>query len=752
MSARLSDSQNLGVPRSGRSTSARAALAAVIALTLVGGLFGAEFAVSGGGKFLSSRWLATLLWLVPPTALALRLRGCRPRCEHDDEERGALLPEALLLAGMVLFLFSGAAKHRWFYFLNWFTPRNPRPGADCGLEQFVLIAALLWTALLLRRFPWRTALAALLLAAQVAAAWALWNGTGGGQALYGDDHASFLFRLWQFREAFPRLVVYVPFWNAGVCDTALCSTGVAGPGLLLLPLWKLFSPQRVYTLAHILLFIVACPWLAAGSLRMMGLAAPAYLAGGLLTLGVSYEVFLWGLHYGTFGASTITLFILPFSACLYRAVRLARCDWKTAAGLALSAALLVKWPPGVLVAMALTSSVVPDLRRMKPRTWVFLAVCALAVALLSWRQIATLSQESARQLRFVVSPAVSDSFDVSHADTSSPWALAADGWMNLMYHLLQGHPLLVFLGIGGAFAGRHKAVRRWCLPPLLLLALAAGWGRIALPNLQISRLAIPLLFAAVLPAGFALHSFFSRPPGRAALGQALIGALLALTAVNVARIYGNESLATYIFLGDEVHRLTAFIREQCPPGGRVLFAGWVMHAAGGGHSAPLPLLAGREMMGCDYYAFPPGDVEYEYPPRPFRATKEGTHRFLDLHNVRLILTHHEVWDRYLRRQPDRYERLPPLEIGTIRWFAFRVRGENSMFLRGAGTVRATFNHIRVDLADPQAEAVIRYNWNERLAADGGAEIFPYDAGDGIRFIGLRPHGRARVNIRLAGWL
>jgi hypothetical protein len=363
-----------------------------------------------------------------------------------------------------------------------------------------------------------------------------------------------------------------------------------------------------------------------------------------------------------------------------------------------------------------------------------------------------LFRETTDTLGLVASSGVSGSMDASPALAGGLAAKAQDGLLHLFSEWLQAHPLLVFLGIGGALCGVGPGVRRWCLSPLLLLAFVAGWGRIAFPNLQASRMAVPLMACAIIPAAFAMQACFASRTRAAALGQALIVALLVLTAHNVARVYGNESPARYHILGDDVRRLSAFLAEHCPPGGRVLFAGRVVHAAGRGHTAPLPLLTQREMMGCDYYAFPTSQVEYEYPPRPFRATPDGLLRFLDLHNVRLVITYHEKWAAAFRREPERYEPLPVLQIGNIPWHAFRVRGDNSMFLRGEGRVAARFNRLDVELRDPSVEAVIRYNWDDRLVADGKGEIFPFDAGDGIRFIGIRPGGGPRVAIRLGGWL
>ena len=44
-------------------------------------------------------------------------------------------------------------------------------------------------------------------------------------------------------------------------------------------------------------------------------------------------------------------------------------------------------------------------------------------------------------------------------------------------------------------------------------------------------------------------------------------------------------------------------------------------------------------------------------------------------------------------------------------------------------------------------SVIRYNWSDRLKVSAPAALEPYDAGNGVVFIGIRPNGMSRVDIR-----
>jgi hypothetical protein len=82
---------------------------------------------------------------------------------------------------------------------------------------------------------------------------------------------------------------------------------------------------------------------------------------------------------------------------------------------------------------------------------------------------------------------------------------------------------------------------------------------------------------------------------------------------------------------------------------------------------------------------------------------------------------------------------------------FQVLQPVSLFARGGGSIRSDLNVLVVTLTDPAAEAVIKYNWQAGLAA-AEAEIYPVEAGAGVRWIGIRSRGAALIHIRFQRWL
>lgn len=697
-----------------------------------------------GGKFLHSDWMLFLLWLVAP--LVLLRAWLRERADGPAHERPPLpLPALALFGGMTLYLFSGACKHPWFYFLDWHPGGTAATACTAaGLVRWVLLTSLFMLFLLPSRKRTWPALLVILVAAQAAGLWMLLQTTH-GLPIYKDDHPSFMFRLWEFSRTFPRLVTYNPYWNGGVVNFVGTTSGTPALGLPLYPLWRLFPVHEVYTLGIGLMYVVVMPWLAVMSLRIMGAGRTAALCAGILALGVSRHFFLWMLHYGTIGAAFASFCVLPVSACVYRVVCLRKTEKWLFIVLVLSAFFLMQWQPCALLAVPLLLSAVLARRRWRARTWGFLLLSGIAALLLNLRALLTVLLQGESLMQFVL-----DGPDGAAAQAPPAADVLWRGATHLLSHVQEGHPVLIFLGLAGIFFLPQRSVRRWCWPILLFFAVLGGWGRDIKPNLQLSRMAIPMFFAAVIPAALlAARILRCRRPGLAPVRAALL-ALLLLGGWNVAQLYASRGHAPYTVQPPFVKELTDWIGEHAPEDARVLFAGKCVHYYGRGHVAYLPRYAGREMMACDYYAFPPKTVEYNYPPGPFRKPEERLFEFMELYNVSHVITYHDNWKMAFIRHPGQFQ--PVYMFPDGRTVIFRVRRDSSLFLRGNGEVKADFNRIEVRLSDPDEEAVLKYNWSDALRAPAPVELFAWPAGDGIELIGVRPNGRSDFTVRFRHWL
>ncbi len=726
----------------------RIGVSAFIGVGLLALLFWREHDISGSGHFLYPELMVHMIWLLPGVLFVRRWRSVTPRSGPIGGLRRRA-PELVLLGIMLLYMFSGAVTHRWYYFLHWV----PHPGIQplyfgSSLILLILTTAVTWPLLAGRKTRCAWLLLAILIAAQVFCCWKLIDTTG-GEALYRDDHASFMFRFFEFARTFPRVNVYNPYWNGGVAETFGTGSGIQGLGILFWPLWRFAPVHEVYTFAIGFVYILLIPWVATLSLRIMKMSHAAALCGGILALGVSQYFFLWLLNYGTVCANFSSALILPIAACLYRIMWLDKREKWLFALLIISGYFLLRWAPGAIMAVTLMLCVAVSSHKLTKRKLLYLLLCAAGIGAMHAHAVWTLFVHAKADLDYVVRPATSGG--------GSLWATQAlsgmlHGFKHLLSHLLEWHPMLIFLGIGGLLSLHDRRIRRWCWPAILCLGVIAGWGRELFPRLQLSRMAIPMAFIAIIPAATTAGRLLDlRQPG-ASLARALVIGMCVLTGWNVGQIYGNRGLISVSTMPDRMKTLVAFVQEEVPQDGRVMFAGRTVHAYGRGHVAYLPVLCGRQMMACDYYAFPTDMVEYAYPPRPFRDSPSGMARFVELYNVTHVITYHETWQSALAANTNTFslitEASEQLSAGTDRpYTVYGVDRPSSICLKGSATVKGYFSVIRIAVKSLEdGELVIKYNWSERLNVEAPAEIFPYDAGDDITLIGIRPNGLSQLRI------
>ncbi len=696
-----------------------------------------------------------LLWLVPPAALAWFAARHDKRHPHWSlthfalSDREAALP--VLMAALSLFLVSGIASHPWFYFLKWMPAGyfSFLHGLSC-LEITVLFAILL-TPLMFRPRRLDGWLVALLVVAQILAAIALFKTTH-GLPLYRDDHPSFLFRLHEFAHTFPRRIDYNPCWNAGVVNWTSTSSGTTGPGLLFLPFWRWMPVHRIYTPIFAILFIGVMPWLAAAAARAVRASWSAAAIAGLLALCPSRYFFLWLLHFGTIGSCFAISFFPLFAALTYRILVLRLDGWRTLLAWILSAFFLVQWPPGAIMAAFLVPGALFTIRRWRWPSIARLAIAAVILALLMLPSVLLTLTQGKELLDYVgKDAAVADPVRAAFPPFGEWKKFLLD---TLGKRLVEANPLLVFFGIAGAFALPWKQLRRWFSIPVLLLLLLAAWGPLIARRMQLERMALPAIQLAIVPAALWIAAALRGGRPLLAVPRALILALLVMGVANTRQLYRAKGYAPFTAMPTQISTLADWTRSNVPPDGRLMFLGKNVHTYGGGHIAYLPVLAEREMMASDYYGFPPGMIDEKYPPRAYRANDAmGVHCFARLHRITHVVACREgyIEEFKLRQAPGLFRECTGLNGENL--FVFEVLDTaESLFHKGTGSIRATFNRIDVEGLDGQDEVVIRYNWDDRLRVASPVEIFPVDIENGIRFIGIRPNGVNRVTIGLAGIL
>lgn len=686
------------------------------------------FALHTRGRIFRPEWgMYFLAWAVPAFGFWIWKRKNSLELNPSEYNTHAIA----LIFFMVLSFFSSFVLHKWFYFLNWRPEVFP---LQSTMAVFVLgcifVSCVLFYKPSLNLSP---ILMCLLILVQAWCFFCLYKETG-GEAIYRDDHASFIFRLWEFGRTYPHTVDYIPYWNAGVVHYVSITSGIRALGLTLFPLWKFTNVFDVYTYVFGFVYIAVMPWIAVFSLRLLGTGWAGSLCAGFLGLGVSRHFFLWLFEYGTIGSLFSSFFILPVSAVLYRIVQHDEINFKTTVILIVCAFFLFQWPPGMMMCSLMAVSYLVCFQRWTVKKWFFLIGCGAAVLALDAKPIMTLLTRGREVIDYV---------NVPDNDPIKILQVFWDGLKYLFAHWQEGHPILIFLGLGGVFAV-PKDLRKWYLPLLLGLAFLTGWGPYWKPNLQLGRTSITLFYVSIAPAAWLIDQVLKMKEQKTAMFRATLMVLLVLGGWNVSKLYANQGIEHYVTVAGEVKDLAGWIKSNIRSDERILFAGAAVHGFGGGHIAPLPILTNREMMACDYYHFPAGTIEYNYPPKLFRSSAEKMQEFLTLYHVGYVITFREGWKKRLREEMwQHFEEKANIADKTI----FKVKQTSpSLFLEGEGEIKAGFNNLEIKLSLEFETVVIRYNWDDGLESPDAVELFPYDAGSGIRLIGIRPRGLRNFSI------
>ena len=687
-------------------------------------------------------WASLLVFVGGLVAIAFRMRGLSSDPSRITPRETILLS---LCAGMSVCLFSSGAAHPWFYVFRWFGGRYS--ASPVFALMTVVGAYMLLSRPLYRRWTARL-LALLLIGVQLASFAALAFHTG-FRAVYRDDHPSFLFRIKEFVETYPSMVVFNPWWNAGVVNAVGASSGVGSLALPFFPLWKLFPVHDTYTAVLGLVLIVFVPIFTYVSMRAIRASRSAALVGAILSLGASRAFFVWGLHFGTVGAVCSMSFLPVFALLLYRILILRRTDWPTLVGLLLSSFLLAQWPPCTIMAGFLLGGCLLNARRLRLRVFVRLA-CVLVVLLLLLAPNIFGLLASRDLFRFVAGGSASEAAAKSLPPIRE-WLLAIPAMF--FRRLPEAHPVVTFLGLAGLAVLPHRRLRRLMAPAVIGLLLLAAWGPLAAPRLQLERMALPAIMLAVIPAAILAGKAFDSVAPRLCAVRSGLFTLLLLGGVTVAALYGGEGYAPYKSVPPVVSSFAEAVRREVPPDGRLMFYGMTVHSFGGGHVAYLPILTGREMMACDYYHFPPKMVEYDYPPQPWRKTAEGIADFMRLHGATHLATTIRRRADFIRNSglftevffmPDGK---PDTSYG-ITLFALKEATGGRVF-SGDATVAADFGSLSVRRG-AESEAVLRYNWSPLLTAGDDAALEPVEVAPGVNFIRVKFTGSNAAVIRYGG--
>ena len=589
------------------------------------------------------------------------------------------------------------------------------------------------------------ALAAALALSQIAFVFLAWPVLSAPMP-WGVDHSSFLYRLHEARATFPALGGWSPWWNAGAEHWFGVTSGIHGWAILVSPLLALWEPGAFEGPAIFFWLFIGFPWLSVASLRACGARWTSAFAGGMITTACDRAMFLYAWQYGIVGGMTTYGLTLSLCALAYRVIAQRRCGPGSVVALAVVAWISCLWTPGVFTCAGLVLSALLFARSWTRRSFAGMAAAALLVALLLLPWIAVTLGPSRGIVEFV-------SAESGHKG----WGrLLRYGFGRFGVRLLEWHPLALSFGFAGVFLAAPRRLRRFMAPVLLVLAatvLSIMWKR----QSQFDRVAFQMSAAAAFPAALLCGRLLSR---RVSGGAAERWCLAAARGVAMAallaglRVAGAHAAGAGGFpvktAGEEVLSFAAWVRDNVPEDGRLAFMGTMVNVLGGGTVAYLPILTGREMMGDDYYTFPPGMTERNFPPRFFRSSTERVLEFSRIYGITHWVAWHPRYVRFFEEESAHFAFATSVRGAgaEIRVYRLREPALGGRFYEGSGEVAARENRILVRPADPSADRlVLRYRWRDGLRCrTPGASIAPFDLGHGIKLVAVVPNGADEVEI------
>lgn len=683
------------------------------------------------------------LWagLIAGTFMAYRLI---PANKNGAAAENRDIPAAAwTLMGMtVIYLGSSAVRDIWFFPTHWLVTGESTTDSLSDRGYLRAIVAMLVLIPLLRFFADRNWFWGGLFVVFAGMATMELHKTTGFSMIYRVDSPSFVYRYWCFEQTFPQPGFYDPHWNAGLRIPFLVATGVWSLGVFLLPLLNWISPDRLYTPVLAFVFLVVVPMLAWQSMAWVGASRRARWIAAVLALATCQRFYVHLLHYGTAPALFAMSMSLPIAALGYKYLYLdVQPKATTVLAIVVCGLIMFCWPGSLIIALPFTLVVLMHARRLFPRKWIWL-LAGIAFIGLALLPLALVPMRYSNLEAFAQTTAA-----------MSWWEHFIRGLGVLRHNLRGTNALIVVLGFAGAFFWPQRSARWFFSPLIIVLLLLSGWGEEVKKLMQTERMIIPAALIAIIPAawwmdrlvdlGTARTIHRAIPHALARVFAALLVAVLATGAYQGAKTWRGKGLAPFQAMPPHIKELIEWIKANVPKEGRLMFAGPAVHGYGGAKIAALPMFTGREMMAADFYGFSPKLVEFQYPPRAFRYDGPGVlFEFMDLYNVTHIITYHKDWKSVFNRNPQHYR----LVWESGRMAIYETLRPNSLFMDGSGQITAGFNRFDIMLSPGSQAPVLKYNWVEGLRAADGVEIFPYDAGRGVKLIGVNPGTNQQVVI------
>lgn len=599
----------------------------------------------------------------------------------------------------------------------------------------LVIGAILWAGLLVyenrKRTPKCTEYTILaLMAITILCGLSSFLVEASNRLIFSDDYPSFLYRLMQLKDHFPQIPFYNPEWNGGVEAREFFPSGILNVFFLWFPV--VISTDLTVSLTYIVgitifIFVPLCIFVSA---RLVDLDKGACAVATILAIFLSLEWYRWSLLYGTLPfVISMALFPLNVSLCFNATQNPTGFGIWHGILFFVSMSLMCLWSPTILCISPLVAYVL--LRRS---TWkqnrIFAATTiVLLVCHIPWIYIFL---ETSRVGSLVLSKAGETSGTAGYSLPSLAAGKFFESWLKLFRDFTRDlNPFLIVFSIPSLFT--CFLVRSWAFKlPLLTVFFLATFGPLLKSQLELQRFYIAVTLLLVLPVSDFIWNRilnaneFKLKPTHALL-TVITGAIFFYAPIWVWNVSSNKTIVQFPFEKPILRALASKIKGHSF-GGRVMFAGFLLHEIGGGHAAILPRLCQTPLVASRYQ-----HDRWEYTdivPEEYRKRGEGgIEEYLNQMNVSLVVTHDRFWRQWYSKRPHLYRR----EWSEENFVSFsRVNYKPTYFLNGNGEILSQDKGL-IKVRINSSDAVIKFHYYPFLSSDT-CKISPFNISSTIQFI------------------
>ncbi len=540
--------------------------------------------------------------------------------------------------------------------------------------------------------------------------------------LVHDDHGDTLYGLHILEQAFPGIVNYNPFWNAGALEWEPIRHGTLNLFFITRPLRLFFSLPEAYSLIIPLIFIFGLPWLIYYSLGLMQFSPLARLMGVMMA-------FLPHLQYAYWmqvGCMPSVLSSALFPVIVLIAVRLflmEKPQWRHLILLVTFLSLALMWMPFVFM-LTLPGLILLLLfqKKFRGKRLLFVFLALLSLALLNYPWIYSFFKH------YHVQDFTARSFSLGRTLTLRIF------YKPLLVFFQHITPLILIPGIIGIFL-LNPPLRTVILVCLLNLVLMITLMDSLFKGYELFRMDVPLSFLLLIPAVGAFDRMLSRrSPGKLVIG--LLVALILFQGGGTLQFYSQRIENRRIHkAGPHILALANWLNGHTTNAGRILIAGHIVHNFGG-HAAFMQFLSKRPLVADFYYDMAnPLDITLTNSLRSKPLPESGVfQKALSLYNISTIVAlnapEHKEWGAFLSSRPFLRE-IKALEGFRI----YTTESTPSYFLKGSGRVEFYYNKLLVTpfQAGPM---ILKFHYFPGLKSPEGVTIKPFPISPGVNFIEL----------------